>query len=279
MTDGHDPAAVLADRLFAEHAEGRPFRRLQGSDRPASLDEGYRVQRLLNRRFTESGRGAPAGYKVGLTSEAIQTMYGSDQPISGVVFETAVHRSPARIALADYHRLGIEFELAVEVGGDFRPEDAPFTHDDAAGRIAACMPAFELIEDRHADHGDVDALSILVDNAWCAGAILGPRCTDWRTLDLASTPVSLRVNDGPPAAAVTGAAMGNPLNSLVWLANRLASRGTTLEAGMVAMTGSTLATQFPEAGDRFVYEIEGLGAVEAAIVQAAPPTTRRRGGV
>ena len=266
MTDGRDPAAALAERLFAEHAEGRPFRRLQGPDRPASLEEGYRIQRLLNRQFTEAGRGAPAGYKVGLTSEAIQTMYGSDQPISGVVFETAVHRSPARIALADYTRLGIEFELAVEVGGAFRPEDAPFTLDDAVARIAACMPAFELIEDRHADHDDVDALSILADNAWCAGVVLGPRRADWRTLDLASTPVSLRVNDAPPASAVTGAAMGNPLNSLVWLANQLASRGTTLEAGMVVMTGSTLATQFPDVGDRFVYEIERLGTVEATII-------------
>ena len=266
MTGNPDRAAALAARLFAEHAEGRPFRRLRGADRPASLEEGYRVQRLLNRRFAEAGRGAPAGYKVGLTSEAIQAMYGSDQPISGVVFESAVHRSPARIALADYARLGIEFELAVEVGDAFRPEDAPFALCDAAARIAACMPAFELIEDRHADHDDVDALSILVDNAWCAGVVLGPRRTDWRALDLAGTPVSLRVNDAPPASAVTGAAMGNPLNSLVWLANQLASRGTTLEAGMIVMTGSTLATRFPAAGDRFLYEIQGLGAVEATIV-------------
>ena len=266
MTDSHDRAAALADRLFAENVEGRPFRRPRGAERPASLDEGYRVQNLLNRRFAEAGRGAPAGYKVGLTSEAIQTMYGSDQPISGVVFDTGVHRSPARIALADYTHLGIEFELAVEIGSEFRPEDAPFALDDTRARVAACMPAFELIEDRNADHGDVDALSILVDNSWCAGVVLGPPSTDWHSLDLADTPVSLRVNDAPPAAAVTGAAMGNPLNSLVWLANQLASRGLTLKGGMIVMTGSTLATRFPDAGVGFVYEIEGLGAVEATIV-------------
>ena len=266
MIDNHDRAAALAERLFAENVEGRRFRRPRGADCPASLDEGYRVQDLLNRRFAEAGRGATAGYKVGLTSEAIQTMYGSDQPISGVVFETGVHRSPTRIALADYIHLGLEFELAVEIGTAFRPEEAPFSRDDAHARVSACMPAFELIEDRHADHDDVDALSILVDNSWCAGVVLGWPRTDWRSLDLADTPVSLRVNDAPPAAAVTGAAMGNPLHSLVWLANQLASRGTTLRAGMIVMTGSTLATQFPVTGDRYVYEIEGLGAVEATIV-------------
>ena len=266
MTESHDRAAALAARIFAENAQRRPFRPLRGADRPASLDEGYEVQRLLNRRYEEAGRGAPAGYKVGLTSEAIQAMYGSRQPISGVIFETAVHRSPARLARADYVRLGIEFELAVEIGRPFRHEEAPFTLDDAKARVGACMSAFELIEDRHADHDDVDALSILVDNAWCAGVVLGPRRADWQALDLAATPVSLRVGDGPPARALTGAAMGNPLNSLVWLANHLARQGSALEAGMIVMTGSTLATQFPEVGERFVYEIEGLGSVEAAVV-------------
>ncbi len=194
MTDTLDRAAALAERLFTENVEGRPFRRPRGADRPASLDEGYRVQNLLNRRFAEAGRGAPAGYKVGLTSEAIRTMYGSDQPISGVVFETGVHRSPARITLADYTHLGFEFELAVEIGSDFRPEDAPFALDDARARVAACMPAFELIEDRNADHGDVDALSILVDNSWCAGVVVGPLRTDWRSLDLADTPISYQTH-------------------------------------------------------------------------------------
>ena len=266
MTDSRDRAAALAKWLFAENVEGRPFHRPRGADRPASLDEGYRVQSLLNRRFMETGRGPPAGYKVGLTSEAIQTMYGSNQPISGVVFETGVHRSPARIALADYAHLGLEFELAVEIGTDFWPEDAPFALDDARDRVATCMPAFELIEDRNAYHGDVDALSILVDNAWCAGVVLGPSRTDWHSLALAKLPASLRVNDALPVPAVTGAAMGNPMHSLVWLANQLASRGTALKAGMIVMTGSTLATHFPAAGDRFSYEIEGLGTVEAVIV-------------
>ena len=266
MTENQDSAAALADQLFAEHAEGQRFRPLRGPDRPDSLDGGYRVQELLVRRWVEAGRGASAGYKIGLTSEAMRTMCKVDQPISGVIFDSTVHRSPARVALAEYAHLGIEFELAVEIGTAFRPEDAPFTLGDAQARVAACMPAFELIEDRHADYGDLDVLSCIMDNSWCAGIVLGERRTDWQVLDLADTPVSLRINDGPPMPAVTGAAMGNPLNSLVWLANQRAAMGTTLEPGMIVMTGSTLATQFPEAGDRFVYEVEGLGTVEALVV-------------
>ena len=81
------------------------------ADRRALSDRRRSTRDIASRTCStgdsqRQGRGGIAGYKVGLTSEAIQTMYGSDQPISGVVFETGVHRSPARIALADYTHLG-----------------------------------------------------------------------------------------------------------------------------------------------------------------------------
>ena len=266
MSGSREREAALAARLFAENAGRQPFRPIRGAERPASLEGGYRVQALLNRRYEQAGRGAAAGYKVGLTSQAMRDMCKADQPMSGVVFSSTVHRSPARVALADFVHLGIECELAVELGRAFRPGDAPFTRDDARARVAACMPAFELIEDRGADYADLDVLSCIMDNSWCGGVVLGARRTDWQGLDLAATPAALTLNDGPRAPALTGAAMGNPLNSLVWLANQRAALGEALEAGMVVMTGSTLATRFPKPGDRFVYEIEGLGAAEATVV-------------
>ena len=266
MSGSHEREAALADRLFAENAGRQPFRPIRGPERPASLEGGYRVQALLNRRYADAGRGTPAGYKVGLTSQAMRDMCNADQPMSGVIFSSTVRRSPAQVALADFVHLGIECELAVELGRAFRPEDAPFTLDDARARVAACMPAFELIEDRCADYASLDVLSCIMDNSWCGGIVLGERQSDWQALDLAATPASLTLNDGPPEPALTGAAMGNPLNSLVWLANQRAAMGEALEAGMVVMTGSTLATRFPRAGERFVYRIEGLGAAEAIIV-------------
>ena len=56
--------------------------------------------------------------------------------------------------------------------------------------------------------------------------------------------------------------MGNPLNALAWLANKLAAAGTPLRAGMIVMTGSMVPIQFPAPGDRAVVEVEGLGTAE-----------------
>ncbi len=266
MPGTQEKAEALAAALFAAHENGQPFTRVRGPLRPATLDEGYDVQHALNKRYAAAGRGAPVGYKVGLTAKPNQELYKTDQPISGEIFASTVHHAPAQVRLDGFVRLGIEFELGFEIGDAFRAEDAPFAPGDAQERVAACMPAFELIDDRNADYGDIDALSILVDNAWCDGVVLGPRLADWRALDLATTPASLRVNDEPPQASVTGAAMGHPLNALVWLANQRAARGESLDAGKIVMTGSTLQLRFAARGDRFAYEVAGVGTVEAEIV-------------
>lgn len=102
------------------------------------------------------------------------------------------------------------------------------------------------------------------DNAWSGGIVLGETTGDWRSLDLVTTPVRLEYND-EVEEAVTGAAMGNPLTALAWVANLLAEQGRPLRAGQWVMTGSTVKTRYPKAGDRAVYTVEGLGSVEVEV--------------
>ncbi|MBT3628767.1 MAG: hypothetical protein HOM52_16080 [Rhodospirillaceae bacterium] len=255
----------LADRLFAEHQTRKPFRRLRDDLRPQSMEAGYRVQDLLNERYAEAGRGAIAGYKVGLTSEKIRQMCNAHEPISGVIYQTTVHRSPATLNLADFMHLGLEFELAVEMARDVPLDSPPLDADSVRDYIAACMPAFELIEDRNADFSDLDALSIMVDNSWCGGIVLGEARRDWQNLDLKTNPVAMSLNGTFVESGVTGDAMGHPFESVAWVAGLLASQGRQLQAGMIVMTGSTLATRFPEAGEEYSYEVEGLGVVSATL--------------
>ena len=65
--------------------------------------------------------------------------------------------------------------------------------------------------------------------------------------------------------ATTGDAMGNPLNSLAWLANLLIEQGRPLKKGNIIMSGSTLATKFAGRGDHAIYSIDGVGSVEVRV--------------
>jgi 2-keto-4-pentenoate hydratase len=170
-----------------------------------------------------------------------------------------IQQSPAVLQAADFMHLGLEFELAVKIGRDVPASGAPYDRTTIAPYVAACMPAFELIEDRHADYGDLDAESILTDRCWCGGVVLGAPVTAWQGVDLATTAVELLWNGAVVDQGVAGDSMGHPLEGLAWIANHLAPLGRTMTAGEIVITGSALKTRFPEPGDVVTYRIEGLG--------------------
>lgn len=259
-----DKTTRIAKHLLAEHRDGKPYRTLQGPLAPADLDEAYAAQRAFIRLAQEAGRGPLAGYKVALTSAAMQAFCGVDHPLVGGIFAGTVKSSPATISLADYQRVGVEFELALKLGRAMPADDRPYDAATAAAHVEAIVPAFELVEDRNAIYENFDARSLVADNAWCAGIVLGRPLADWRRLDLAGVPVTLLYN-GEEERSATGATLGNPLNALAFAANLLAGQGRPLEAGMIVMTGSTLKTRFPVAGDDFRYTVDGVGEVVLSV--------------
>jgi 2-keto-4-pentenoate hydratase len=97
---------------------------------------------------------------------------------------------------------------------------------------------------------------------WNAGCVLSAPVADWRKLDLAMATSRLTINGTEIGSGKGSDVMGNPLNALSWLADKLAADGRPLQRGMVVMTGSMVPIQFPNAGDRAVVEVSGLGAAE-----------------
>src|SRR5216110_410521 len=134
-------------RLLRDAPLARPLPPLDAALRAAPLDDAYRIQDALHKLMAEAGRGEVAGWKIALTSKAMQQMTGVDQPAAGAIFSTAVHPSPARVDLAAYHHLGVEFEVAVRVSDDLPASGGPWTRGSVARRVSACLPAFELVED------------------------------------------------------------------------------------------------------------------------------------
>jgi 2-keto-4-pentenoate hydratase len=71
-----------------------------------------------------------------------------------------------------------------------------------------------------------------------AGVVLGAPVKDWRRLDLARVTSRLTINGREIGSGKGSDVMGNPLNALSWLADKLATVGTPLRRGMIVMTGS-----------------------------------------
>ena len=256
-----DIIAATARVSLEMHRARARYRPLDAVLRAAPLSEAYRIQDALHQLMAGAGRGTIAGWKIALTSKAMQQMTGVDQPAAGAIFSKVVHQSPGGVDLAAYHHLGVEFELAVQLADDLPAAGGPWTRASVAGRVAACLPAFELVEDGDADYKTLDAFTLIAQNTWNAGVVLGTPVTAWRDVDLETAATQCWINGRLAGEGKVGDAMGHPFEAVAWVANLLNGRGRYLERGMIVMTGSSITTKFPAPGDRVRFAIDGLGEV------------------
>lgn len=252
-----DTISAIAAQLAAEHRDGTRFHRIEGLN---GLSDAYEVQRAYV--AATIGANECAGYKIGLTSRRMQEMCGIDQPICGTIFSGRVFNSGVRLSHSDFGRLGLEFEICVRIGRDLPASEGPFTPESMSDVIDAVAPAIELVDDRNADYSVLDINTLVADNSWNAGVVLGTFVAPPTHLDAVE---GVAYQDGVEIARGHGAdVLGHPFVPLAWLANHLAGSGRALRKGDIVMTGSIVKTQFPDGPFSYRFDLTGFGSVEVS---------------
>jgi 2-keto-4-pentenoate hydratase len=262
-----DRIQQAARLLWAEHRARKPFASLPATLAPRTVDEAYAVQAELHLLMTEV-RGPVAGYKIALTTPVMQQMVGFHTPIAGAILARTIHSSPITLRRTDYVRLGVECEIAVQLGKDLPAAQAPYRREQVSDAVAAIISAFELVDDRQADYTQLAAhvLTLIADNAWNAGIILGSPLRDWRHVDLTAARGVMRINGTVVGEGYGRDVMGHPFEALLWLVNMLAEQGKSLTQGMIVMTGSIVATKFVNPGDTVGLSVDGIGEAQLSVI-------------
>ena len=222
-----------------------------------TLDQAYRIQLGLVARRADAGE-RQIGWKVGLTAAAIQQQFGFHEPVFGCILD----RKPSGHVFGrdELIRPGFEPELCLQVGAALSGEVDAAT---VRGAIDAVYPALEIIETR----GDLSAqiAVAMADNAQQKTVILGkPVALGGLALD--EVAATVQINGQTVATGRGDAVLGNPLNSVIWLARKLTEFGRGIEAGEIIMSGS-FTRQFPiAAGDRVAVDFAGVGTVQTAML-------------
>jgi 2-keto-4-pentenoate hydratase len=255
-----DTILAAAKTIAAARRTRTPLNSLAAALAPQDEAEGYEIQRAVHDLLLPYV-GAMIGYKIGCTSAVMQQYLGIPHPCGGGVFEKGVHDSGATLRAADFVRVGLECEIAVKLGHDLAPSQAPFTAGSVAQAIDAYLPAIELVDDRYVKWETLGAPTLVADDFFAAGCVLGQPVTRSQAPDLLAVTGRAVIN-GVEAGRGTGAdVLGHPHAALAWLANHLAAEGRALRAGQIVLTGSLVKTLWLKAGDSAVMELSGLGNV------------------
>ena len=244
---------AMARHMWDARRARRNYSNIPDALKPGSIAEAYQAQEAYY-RLAEPVYGPVAGVKVATTTKVMQQLMGIDHPCGGAIFQRTIHVSPARIAKGDFVNLRVESEIALKLGSDMPASGAPWTAVSVVPHVAGAMPAYELIEDRNAVYTQTNAVSMIIENCWNGGVVIGaPRPIAPK--DIVGVTGRQTLNGKPIGEGKSE----DPFATLAWLANLLAERGRGLTAGMVVITGSLIPTFSIVPGDRCVFTVDGLG--------------------
>ena len=237
-----DQAAVLAaaERLDTAERTRRQIRMVSLDHPGMTMADAYRVQDAWIARKCAAGRKV-VGYKVGLTSKAMQYALGIDQPDSGVLLDDMVFSDGGQVPTDRFIGLRVEAELAFVLRTALRgPGCSIFDVLDATGYIT---PALEILDTRvfrtdPATGATRTVLDTISDNAANAGIVTGGRPFRPHDHDLRWVAAVCSKNGAVEETGVAAGVLNHPAHAVAWLANQLDTLGHGLEAGHVVLSGS-----------------------------------------
>ena len=252
-----------AEHISVARLESGRLAALPASIRPHNESDAYLVQTELHQIMASKRRGRVAGYKIGCTTPVMQEFLGIPNPCAGALYQPAIYFQEAMLKHADYLHPGVEAEIAVFLGGDIPIRKSGHDRDSVADAVQAVFAAIEIVDDRWEDYKLIDTPSLIADDFFGAGCVLGEPVASWRDLDLGALNGEMRVNGKVIGSGSSGDILGHPFEALAWLANSMETRGESLRKGQIVMLGSVVQTQWMERMDEVEVEIAELGKVTA----------------
>ncbi|MGD8789878.1 MAG: fumarylacetoacetate hydrolase family protein [Burkholderiales bacterium] len=254
-----------AERIVQQRIALTPMEALPARSRPQDEAQGYALQSEVNRLLSKSGFGRVVGHKIGCTTPVMQAFLGIPNPCAGDVFEETVCHGSATVPRSGFVKVGIECEIAVELGRNIFPSDGPFTRESIASAVHSVMAAIEIVDDRYRDYSEMGVPTLIGDDFFDSGCVLGEPLLEWRELDLAALSGATSVNGEEVGRGTGSLIMGHPFEALAWLAQSRAARGMGLKQGEFVLLGSIVETKWLNAGDDARIEIEALGGAHINI--------------
>jgi 2-keto-4-pentenoate hydratase len=254
-------AAAAAELLAQARRDHQTIEGLPSHLQPQSLDDAYQIQDALIPLIEKLSNGRRAGYKAGATTEAVQRLFGLDAPFRGILVSSYMLESGAEIASEDCKFRLLEAEIAFRMAGDLPKAAAPYDPDGVRAAVGGVMISIEVVDLRYTSGMQVGGLQVIADNSAASHWIAGAEIADPDAIDFDDWPVKLLINGEVAAEGNTANVLGNPYNSLTWLANTLCAQGGGLQAGDIVTAGSCIVPTPAPAGAEAVADFGALGQV------------------
>ena len=225
------------------------------------FEDAYAISTEVARRRMAAGEKL-IGHKVGLTSKAMQASSQIDEPDYGYLFDTMMVVDGAKVPHESYCAPRVEIELAFILGQSLKGPGVGLT--DVLRATEYVVPAIEIVDARMVNPRKIfDTIS---DNGAAAGIVVGGRPVRPMDIDLRWVGGLMMRNSEIEETGVAAGVLGHPAMGVAWLANKLGSLGTPLEAGHLVLAGSFTRVVWAQKGDTIRADFGSLGSISLQFV-------------
>ena len=258
--------AKAAEALLEAEDTRTQINLLTKSHPEMGMDDAYAIQNAIYRAKVTQGRRV-VGWKIGLTSKAMQYALNIDIPDSGMLFDDMVFDHGARVPMGRFIQPRIEAEIAFVMKSPISGRD--ITREDVLAATDYVAPAIEILDTRilrvdpntGATRTVYDTIS---DNAANAGVVLGPERHAPDAFDLRWVGAITTRNGEVEETGLGAGVLNDPTESVVWLARRMAQYNRRIEPGQIILSGSFIRPVECPPGTEIHADFGPFGSVDIA---------------
>lgn len=222
-----------------------------------SLEQAYAAQQQWQLLSLAQGERI-GGYKLGVSNPATQAALGLSGPLQGVLMAGAQYQSGTTLQHTDFIAPRAEIEVAMIFAEDL--SDPTLDRSQLLAALQAIVPALEICDSAIAGWPKT-LFDAVADNLSSGGYLLGNAQNDSTEIDVSTLTAILEINGEQVAEGKTSSAMGDPIEACLWLVRDRLSRGISIKAGDIILTGALTGLHPVAPGDHLVLRMGVLGEV------------------
>jgi 2-oxo-hept-3-ene-1,7-dioate hydratase len=254
---------LSAEKLDRAEKTRRQIRQISLEYPTITIEDAYAIQKAWIEIKLAEGR-IVKGHKIGLTSKAMQSALGIDEPDSGVLLDDMFFSDGGLVPSDRFIGTRIEAELAFVMKQ--RLAGPHCTMFDVLNATDFVVPAIEILDTRieridPATKSTRKIFDTIADNAANAGIVLGGRPLRPLDADLRWIGALCYRNGQLEETGLAAGVLNHPATSVAWLANKIAAHGLALEPGQVVLAGSFIRPIEARKGDTIQADYGPYGTV------------------
>ena len=206
---------------------------------PTSDNEGYLIQEELKLLYLNLKENVSIGKKVGCTSIDGQKQLNINEPFYGNLFSRFYSVDPKEMSSKKFSKPFIEPEIALRVKEDIDISRAPFLIKDVDYLFDGFVCSLEIVDFRfNKTLNEIGALNLIATNGASEYWIRNSEIFAMNEINFEDHSISISYDKKIIGQGNTKNVMQNPLNSGLWLINKIALKGETLLKGQFISTGT-----------------------------------------